>query len=265
MKKLLLTILILLFSLGLVQAGLTPLVLFGKVVINSEPFAFQEVKVTDVTIGVSQTLKTNENGVYLTELNNFKNELGRQGEIGDVIEVISCPVSINAGCKQTYTVTDAPKNIIFDVKGSDLISVGAIPVSEVPKLEPVPVIISEPVTKDCGAITCSSVTCGAVTCPSNTATVCPTVEDKICPINSDVENYIRWAIEVAILLLGIISTYIFAKYKWGKGFAGLINYNLGLAKEALNKKDYATAKKYVNTAVKSANTAAVNDAEGKYK
>jgi len=83
-----------------------------------------------------------------------------------------------------------------------------------------------------------------------------------CPVVSDGWWNVNYTIAVSVL--GLIAL-VLGIFKWGKGFKGLIEYRLKLAKNAKAKGNKAEAKKQLGIAIKMAKTVIKRAKEGKYK
>lgn len=122
MKKLFFP-LFLVFLLAMSSIGvnaLLPVIVYGEVRFEGEPYVSQLVTITDLDLGASLEARTNGNGVYQFDLANLKDSIGRGVDPGDRIQVSVCPVELNEDCRQTVILPNNPLKLDFDIGDAGL-------------------------------------------------------------------------------------------------------------------------------------------------
>ena len=119
MKKLFLIFSLLLLVVGSVgvSAELMPMVVYGTVSFDDVTYAYQKVDVYSLRLGYTWSFETNINGVYEVTFNGMKDDLRREIDSGDVVEIRACPETANPGCVRTVTVSSEPQRVDIHVGG----------------------------------------------------------------------------------------------------------------------------------------------------
>lgn len=189
-------------------------------------------------------------GIIFSDAENaIKDKRGFKVSVPD--ERPEAKISISAG------------KISFDVS---VVNVGNKPTvvttTTIPVVEPEPIVVTptpapqEPIIIEKPTEIVREVPLEQLVCADGTKV------DKIQDCKEPQDFNFLWGI--AIGLVGLAAA-VLSYFKWGKGFSGLINYRLRLAKEAKAKGNDAEAKKQLDIAIKMTKTALDKEQAGEYK
>jgi len=239
---------------------ITLLLMFGFFVSSAPepPYVFQVVVTSgsvpldniDVTIrnldykpDVKQTMITESSGRAIFSLSDYNTVswfYSDRGDYGDRIEVKVCKEGTNDYCISSYEIgNECPKDISCMVK-IDLKSVAVI-ISSGEEI---------PVEKWRERYVCWD---GS-----------KVLDKSDCPKGPEGDE--GWSIWYTLILslLGLAAI-VFSYYKWGRGFSGLINYRINLAKKYKKEGKMKDAKKQLDIAIKMTKTALKRHKSGYYK
>ncbi len=247
MKKLILFgLLMSLLMVASVLATRLPHPIYGMITAEENPVMNAQIKITNTATGKSEITTTNSNGFYQVDLGNFPVGVYPSFWEGNVIKVTLLYCQGIDSCNKQVQVSGGGNELSWDIEREHI-------------TEPLPddVIIVKYVCMDGTPV--NDVKDCSVTYVCSDDSIVENREE--CPEET---NPYRIALTIVIALIGIACV-VLGKFKWGKGFVGLANYYLRLAKEAEERKDYGLAAKYAARAGKMVSTAIRKAKDGFYK
>ena len=210
---LLLTFLFLL-SIASVTAIQFPMVTYGLVEFDGVTYANQKVTAYNARLNSEWVTYTNGQGQYQFIWNNLKDSTLNGLIAGDKVDIVACPVEINADCKKTVTVSTIPGDLswgIDDGNAADLVSDDAVDADTVSDDD---TTTSTDDGDSSASAECGDLNCGTLNCPSCQPATPVCLECAVCPELDDEEedSYLVEAIAgVLLFLAGGAGVYYFKR------------------------------------------------------